>query len=120
MKKKDQDYFKKLLNDQLDVLLNYSDNTVKGLLNLTDNMPDTLDRASFESDRSTLLRIRDRESLLIRKIKKALDGLENGTFGICELCGKKIRIERLKARPVTSHCIRCKTKMEKIEKASGF
>lgn len=120
MKKEDLDYFKKLLNDQLTVLLNYAENTVQGLMNVTDNMPDTLDRASFESNRSTLLRIRDRESLLIRKIKKALEGLEVGTFGICELCGKKISIERLKARPVTTHCIECKTKMEKIEKASGF
>lgn len=120
MKKEDIEYFKKLLNDQLAVLLNYSENTVKGLLNLTDSIPDTLDRASFESDRSTLLRIRDRESLLIRKIKKALDRLEADTFGVCELCGKEIGIERLKARPVTTHCIKCKTKMEKIEKASGF
>jgi DnaK suppressor protein len=120
MKKEDIEYFKKLLNEQLTVLLNYSENTVKGLMNLTDNIPDTLDRASFESYRSTLLRIRDRESLLIRKIKKALDGLEDGSYGICELCRKKISIERLKARPVTSHCIKCKTKMEKIEKASGF
>ena len=120
MKKEDIEYFKKLLNDQLDVLLNYSEDTVKGLLNFSDNMPDILDRASFESNQSTLLRIRDRESLLIRKIKKALDGLENGTFGICELCGKEISLKRLKARPVTTHCIKCKTKMERIEKASGF
>lgn len=120
MKKEDQYYFKKLLYDQLKVLLNDADNTVKGMMNVTDNMPDTLDRASFESFRSTLLRIRDRESLLIRKIKKALDGLEDGSYGICELCGKKISIERLKARPVTTHCIKCKIKMEKIEKASGF
>jgi len=94
MKKQDLDYFKRLLNP--------------------------LDRASFESDRSTLLRIRDRESYLIRKIKKALDRLEDGTFGICEFCGKEISIERLKVRPVTLHCIKCKTEMERMEKVSGY
>ena len=120
MKKDDLDYFKKLLSDQLMVLLNDGVFTIHGMMNTTDNMPDPMDRASFDSDRSILLRIRDRESLLIRKIKKALEGLEVGTFGICELCGKEIGIERLKARPVTNHCIKCKTKMEKIEKASGF
>jgi DnaK suppressor protein len=120
MKNQDLDYFKRLLNDQLTALLDYADHTVQGLLDLTDNMPDPLDRASFESDRSTLLRIRDRESYLIRKIKKALDRLEDGTFGICELCGKEINIERLKVRPVTLHCIKCKTRMEKLEKASGY
>ena len=120
MKKQDLDYFKMLLNDQLAALLDYADHTVKGLLDVTDNIPDLLDRASFDSDRSTLLRIRDRESYLIRKIKRALDRLEDGTFGICELCGKEISMERLKVRPVTLHCIKCKTKMEKMEKASGY
>jgi DnaK suppressor protein len=120
MKKQDLDYFKMLLNDQLAALLDYADHTVKGLLDVTDNMPDFLDRASFESDRSTLLRIRDRESYLIRKIKRALDRLEDGTFGICELCGKEISMERLKVRPVTLHCIKCKIKMEEMEKASGY
>jgi DnaK suppressor protein len=120
MKKQDLDYFKMLLNDQLAVLFDYADHTVQGLLDVTDNIPDPLDRASFESDRSILLRIRDRESYLIRKIKRALDRLEDGTFGICELCGKEISIERLKVRPVTLHCIKCKIKMEEMEKASGY
>ena len=119
MKKQDLDYFKTLLNDRLAALLDYADHTVQGLLDVTDNMPDLLDRASFESDRSTLLRIRDRESYLIRKIKRALDRLEDGTFGICELCGKEISMERLKARPVTQHCIKCKMQMEEMEKTSG-
>lgn len=120
MKKEELDYFKRLLDDQLAALLDYADHTVQGLLDLTDNMPDPLDRASFESDRSTLLRIRDRESYLIRKIKKALERLEEGTFGICELCGKEISMERLRVRPVTLHCIKCKTKIERMEKASGY
>ena len=120
MEKKDLDYFKMLLNDQLEALLNYAGYTVKGLLDATDNMPDPLDRASFESHRSTLLRIRDRESYLIRKIKRALDRLEDGSFGICELCGKEIGIERLRVRPVTLHCIKCKTRMEELEKVSGY
>jgi RNA polymerase-binding protein DksA len=58
-------------------------------------MADPLDRASFESHRSTLLRIRDRESYLIRKIKKAFESLEDGTFGVCEICDEEINIERL-------------------------
>jgi len=120
MKKQDLDHCKMLLNDQLEALLDYAGHTVQGLLDVTDNMPDPLDRASFESDRSTLLRIRDRESYLIRKIKRALDRLEDGTFGICERCGKEISIERLKVRPVTLHCIKCKIKMEEMEKASGY
>ena len=120
MDKEDQDYFKKLLTEQLTALIKYAGHTVQGLLSVNDNMPDPIDRASFESDRDTLLRIRDRESYLIRKIKAALERLEDGNYGICEICGTDISLERLKVRPVTTHCITCKTKMEKLEKASGF
>jgi DnaK suppressor protein len=67
-----------------------------------------------------MLRIRDRENKLIKKIKKALDRIENGTFGICEKCGEDISVKRLKARPVTTHCIDCKTKEEAFEKALGL
>jgi hypothetical protein len=65
MKKKDRDYFKKLLNEQLTALLDSAEHTVHGLVEANDHMADPLDRASFESHRSTLLRIRDRESYLI-------------------------------------------------------
>ena len=90
---------------------------VHGLIeNNCETSPDPLDRASFESEQGTMLRIRDRESKLIRKIQKSLENLENGSFGICEICEKEIAIERLKARPVTNYCIKCKTKMEALER----
>ena len=40
--------------------------------------------------------------------------------GICEQCGEDISIQRLKARPVTTQCIECKTKEEALEKALGL
>jgi DnaK suppressor protein len=92
MKKKDRDYFEKLLNEQLTALLDSAEHTVHGLVETNDHMADPLDRASFESHRSTLLRIRDRESYLIRKIKKALENLEDGTFGVCEICDEEINM----------------------------
>ena len=119
MTKEDFDFFKNLLTTQLNQLLGLANNTLSSLLDVVDTSPDPLDQAALESERSTILRIRDRESKLIRKIKKALANLENGTFGICEICEEEIHIERLKARPVTSHCIKCKTKMEAEEKLYG-
>ena len=101
-------------------MLNYADYTVQNLLNETDNMPDPLDRASFESDRSFKLRIRDRESMLIKKIRNSLEAIEREEYGICEDCGEDIPIDRLKARPVTSFCIPCKTKRESVEKLAGI
>jgi DnaK suppressor protein len=53
------------------------------------------------------------------KIKRSLLKIEAGTFGICELCGEEILINRLKVRPVTTNCIVCKNKMAAMEKAAG-
>lgn len=120
MNKKDIEYFKVLLTNRLQDLLSQADDTVSGMTAPKENFPDPTDRASLESDRNFMLRIRDRESKLIKKIKKALTRIENGTFGICEKCGEDISKKRLKARPVTTQCIDCKTKEEAFEKALGL
>lgn len=120
MKKKDIEYYKKLLASQLDELLEQADDTVSGMTRPKENFPDPTDRASLEADRNFMLRIRDRESKLIKKIKKALERIENETFGICESCGENISLKRIKARPVTTQCIECKTKEEALEKALGL
>jgi len=120
MKKKDLEYFKALLSERLEELLSQADNTVSGMTAQKENFPDPTDRASLEADRNFMLRIRDREHKLIKKIKKALDRIENGTFGVCDTCGEEISIKRLKARPVTTQCIDCKTKEEAQEKALGI
>ena len=120
MKKKDINYFKELLDNRLEELLGSADDTVSGMTESKENFPDPTDRASLEADRNFMLRIRDRESKLINKVKKALERIENGTFGICESCGEEISIKRLNARPVTTQCIECKTKDEVLEKALGL
>lgn len=120
MKKEDLEYFKDLLTRRLDELLSQADDTVSDMNDPKGNFPDPTDRASYEADRNFELRIRDREHKLIKKVKKALDRIEGGTFGICEKCGEDIAIERLKARPVTTLCIECKTKEEALERALGL
>ena len=120
MKKKDKEYFKELLSNRLEELLSQADNTVSGMTRPKENFPDPTDRAALEADRNFMLRIRDRESKLIKKIKQALERIENDTYGICEACGEEISVKRLKARPVTSQCIDCKSKEEALEKALGI
>jgi DnaK suppressor protein len=114
------EYFKGLLQDQLDKLIEEALKTVNGMTNLKDNFPDPSDRAALETDRNFHLRIRDRERKLIEKIKEALERIDNGTFGICEICSKEIGEERLSVRPVTTQCIDCKKKQEAREKARGL
>jgi len=119
MEKRDLDYFHDLLRQWLDDLEHHADDTVEGLLEIGEYLADPIDQASFESDRNLTLRIRDRENMLIKKIRKSLEDIENGVYGICEDCGEEISVARLRARPVAKRCIRCKTKQEKWEKITG-
>ena len=115
MEKDRLEYFRELLNERLKNLLEEAEKTVTGMTNERDSFPDPTDRANLETDRNFLLRIRDRERKLIGKIKEALARIDDGTFGTCEECGEDISEERLKARPVTTLCIDCKTKEEEEE-----
>jgi DnaK suppressor protein len=120
LSQKDLRYIEDLLKSQLDDLTAKADGTVNDLLMLSVNAADPMDLLSMETDRSYMLRIRDRESKLIRKIKAALKRIEEGTYGDCDNCGEPIGAARLRARPVTTYCIACKTKMESMEKVAGF
>ena len=118
--KENQEYFRALLNERLNSLLEEATKTVVGMTDHGETFPDPTDRATLESERNFTLRIRDRERRLISKIKEALARIEQGTFGICEECGEDISDERLKARPVTTLCINCKKKQENEEKLKGL
>lgn len=78
--------------------------------------PDISDQASVEADQNFSLRIREREQRLVKKIDEALDRIDRNVYGICERCEEEIPYPRLKARPVTTLCINCKTLEEQEEK----
>jgi DnaK suppressor protein len=111
------EYFRTMLAKWMAEIQEGAKDTVNDMTDDDDTFPDPTDRATLESDRNFTLRIRDRERKLIPKIVQALERIDNGTFGICELCGEEISEDRLKVRPVTTHCIECKEQQEKQEKA---
>lgn len=111
-------HFKTLLNKRLEELLSEAGKAVSGMSNdsVEENFPDPTDRAALETDRNFLLRVKDRERKLITKVKEALERIEDGGYGICEICSEEISEERLEARPVTTYCIECKKEAEADEK----
>jgi DnaK suppressor protein len=116
MKKKKLEYFTEKLNVWKDELIHEATRTVDGMTGEKAQFADPADRASMETDRNFLLRIRDRERKLITKIDRALERIEDGSFGLCQECGEGIEIKRLDARPVATLCIECKTIQEQEEK----
>lgn len=115
MDKKEVEFFRSLLSQRVRELRSEAGRTVEDM-DEDENFPDPTDRASMESNRNSILRIRDRERKLIFKIQEALQRLNDGEYGICEECGENIGIERLKARPVTTLCIECKSNQEIAER----
>lgn len=112
-------FFRFMLNQKISELLLDAEKTVSEMTNGKENYPDPNDRASLESDRNFELRIRDRERKLIAKMREAIQRIDDGTYGVCNGCGGDISEKRLMARPVTTECIECKTKQEKLEKMKG-
>jgi DnaK suppressor protein len=120
MRNKDIELIKKELQKELHALKAKADIAVGELMDAdTIQEPDPLDRAMEEQARDRRIRFQGREYRLIAKIERSLQTIDDGTYGICESCEEPIAIARLKARPVTSYCIDCKTKQENHEQLTG-
>ena len=46
-------------------------------------------------------------------VNHALDKFEQGTYGVCDICGQPIEQARLEALPEASLCINCKSRQAK-------
>lgn len=69
---------------------------------------------SWRTDAHTILEtIRRNSEVMLAKISKALQNLNNGKYGKCESCGKDIEKERLQAMPEAPVCIACSKKSRK-------
>ncbi len=119
MDSKKLQYFRELLQSKIAELSSDQQKTLAEMTGADERLADIADQASFLSDRNLELRIRDRERRLIAKVHEALQMIDDGTYGICENCDEEISEKRLMARPVTTLCISCKTKQEKLEKLKG-
>lgn len=85
----------------------------------TNDLPDEMDLASSEYLQSFEFRLRGREKSLLSKLDLALKKIEDGNFGICEVCEEPIGRKRLEARPETTLCIKCKEDQEREERTMG-
>ncbi|HEV7678617.1 MAG TPA: TraR/DksA C4-type zinc finger protein [Candidatus Dormibacteraeota bacterium] len=58
---------------------------------------------TFERERD--VSVLQRVEAQLREVEAALERLEAGTYGLCELCGKPIGDERLEAMPAARYCL---------------
>jgi len=79
---------------------------------------DEVDQASADYERSQMLRFRNRDVFYAKKLKKALEKMEEGEYGICVDCDSDINFKRLLARPTADLCISCKDEAEREEQSN--
>ncbi|MCI5073341.1 RNA polymerase-binding protein DksA [bacterium] len=116
LSKKKLEEFRKVLLEKKKTLVNEAVETMGDLTESQEHYADMTDQASAEMDRNFLLRVRDRERKLIMKINSVIAKIDDGSYGVCDLCGDLIAEARLLARPETTQCIECKTDMEEMER----
>ncbi|HLR10217.1 MAG TPA: TraR/DksA C4-type zinc finger protein [Sporosarcina sp.] len=74
-----------------------------GELSMYDNHPADMGTELYERERDQALEVHAASEL--DKVEQALQAIENGTYGICEICHQSIGYERLEAIPFTTLCI---------------
>jgi RNA polymerase-binding protein DksA len=76
------------------------------------------DLGTHQSEEDLTLTLIENEEQIIEEINGALERIEKGTFGRCEVCDRKIPRERLQALPYARHCVRCARKIQEDDKVT--
>ncbi|MEZ4369084.1 MAG: TraR/DksA C4-type zinc finger protein [Kofleriaceae bacterium] len=120
LNKKELKLFRDLLEEKRRQVIDRARKTLTEDMTLdTNDLADEMDLASSESLQSFEFRLRGREKSLLGKLDLALRKIDEGNFGVCEICDEPIGRKRLEARPETSLCIRCKEDQEREERTLG-
>lgn len=73
---------------------------------------DEADAATQSSERELLFELSDTERQTLDSIEAALRKIDQGRYGLCESCHKKIARLRLRAMPQARYCIHCQARFE--------
>ena len=89
--------------------------------NIENLAPPEINAGSISQDENARLRNQTREvdaalthldAADIARIDRALEAMDDGSYGFCVHCGCAIPFERLKVEPMTQHCVKCKSELE--------
>ena len=73
----------------------------------SDHSADFAEQVTERENDEVLLGLQRETSEALLQIRQALRQVDDGSYGICESCGKEIGAERLKAMPFATRCIHC-------------
>jgi DnaK suppressor protein len=102
----------KLLVDRRDELVRRLGGKLKDLVHQSWKSGDSADMAFDSGSEEVSSQLAQLESRELSQIERALARLQQGTYGLCELCQKRIPVTRLDALPFSTTCIQCQRVME--------
>ena len=86
---------------------------VKGVIGQgVESHGDSADCARTQSDAELLFGVEEHERDEAFEIEEALQRMEDGGYGMCEMCGKPIPFARLRAIPAARYTTDCQEKIE--------
>ena len=77
--------------------------------------PDALDEVQLAGERELAIRTLDRDSNMLRQIRRALARIEDGSYGVCLHCDEDISPKRIAAVPWAAFCIKCQEQVDRHE-----
>ncbi len=116
LKKNDISKFKKKLEElraQLTHTLKGSTAEVKTPDESTGYSQHQADQGTDDFDRTISLEVTSREYHILRQIERALEKIDENTYGICDITGEEIPIARLEAVPYATMTVKAQEQLEK-------
>jgi DnaK suppressor protein len=77
--------------------------------------PDALDEVQLAGERELAIRNLDRDSNMLRQIRRALGRIADGSYGVCMHCEEDISPKRVNAVPWAAYCIKCQEQVDRRE-----
>jgi DnaK suppressor protein len=116
LKKSDIAKFKKRLEEmhsQLTQSLKGSTAEVKKPDEATGYSQHQADQGTDDFDRTISLEVTSREYSILRQIERALEKIDENTYGICDISGDEIPLARLEAVPYATMTVKSQEQLEK-------
>lgn len=80
---------------------------------LVERSAETCYKETLVGQREMALQSLDRNSLLLREVRAALDRIDDDKYGRCLKCEGEISEARLRALPYARHCLSCQEQMDR-------
>jgi DnaK suppressor protein len=107
-------YFKEKLLLWRKELLAKSEMFFEDLKNNNVRPADTLDQSAQQAEIFVDFITRERLGQLLQEIELALDRIEAGEYGYCEITEEDIGLKRLEAHPIATRCVEAQEQFERL------